>query len=349
MQTAFSIRESLQGHLQDFVQATGFECTKTEALVRDIVCLLSAYREEDVPLFPHIYVVHGADALATIAPGAERITLGKSQYADDSAKDILKKGASLAIAGWSVFIARAEHPEFEYGIFRDRTHSFSVSAEESLADIETPFPALLIRNRGHFVVELVISNRRTYTVSFTSSPASPSSLSLHVSKFARIASSRLPEDRRADFVPYLKRLVTDKLLHSHGTLLAVVDTTSTLESHDATLDEGTWLAPVVDLAMRRFRAYTEKTDIALADLQAAEALLEGMVNSDGVVVFGADGTLRAFRVFLRPNENERSGLPEKGGGRRRTYELMKKRTTSTLLAALYRSQDGDTDCSGEES
>ncbi|WP_143206337.1 hypothetical protein [Singulisphaera sp. GP187] len=215
--------------------------------------------------------------------------------------------------------------------------------------MEPTSPVLMIRNRGHLVVELLISKHRTYTVSFTSSPASKSTLSDHVSKFACIAASQIADDRRAGFVPYLKSLMTDKLLHSHGTLLAVVDSSSTLKSHDHTLDAGTWLSPVVDLAARYSRAITERTAIALAELQASEVLLEGMVNSDGVVVFGADGTLRAFRVFLKPDDAEKKALAEKGGGRRRTYELMRNRTNVTLMAALFRSQDGDTECAGGES
>ncbi|MDR3619333.1 MAG: hypothetical protein P4L85_08280 [Paludisphaera borealis] len=349
MPNTFSIRQSLQGHLQDFIRSTSLSCTKTEDLVRDIVCLLSAYREEDVPLFPHIYLLDGIDLLNKLAPAAERIALGQALYASDAAKDILKNCAGLATDGWSVFIARTRTGDFSYGIFRSRIHSFSLSAEESMADLDEETPAILIRNKGHFVVEVIVSNRRSYLVSFTSDPESTSSMSFHISKFADTATSQLGDELQKAFKPYLERLLTDKLLHSHGTLLAVVDAKSTHDSHDSTLNEGTWLSPHVDLAGRFSRANSERSDLTLADLQASEVLLEGMVNSDGVVVFGADGTLRAFRVFLKPSEDEKKGLPEKGGGRRRTYELMKKRTGTTLKAALFRSQDGDTDCAGIKS
>jgi len=69
-----------------------------------------------------------------------------------------------------------------------------------------------------------------------------------------------------------------------------------------------------------------------------------MIASDGVVIFGTDGSLLGYRVFLRPTEDEKKSLPDRGGGRRRTYALMKQRLGADLKAALFRSQDGDTEC-----
>jgi hypothetical protein len=130
-------------------------------------------------------------------------------------------------------------------------------------------------------------------------------------------------------------------------LLAVVDKNSTIDNHHESLNDGTWIQPAIDLSRKYYEAVNEKSAIALANLQAAESILRGMINSDGVVVFGSSGTILAFRVFMKANECERGMLPEKGGGRRRTYELMKVRTGDTLRAALFRSQDGETQCEGE--
>jgi hypothetical protein len=69
-----------------------------------------------------------------------------------------------------------------------------------------------------------------------------------------------------------------------------------------------------------------------------------MISSDGVVIFGTNGTLLAYRVFLKPTDDEKKILPDKGGGRRRTYALMLSRMDHALKAALFRSQDGDTEC-----
>jgi len=88
---------------------------------------------------------------------------------------------------------------------------------------------------------------------------------------------------------------------------------------------------------------------ALARLQADEALLKGMLHSDGVVVFGRNGSVLGYRVFLKPEGDEASKLPAKGGGRRRAYELVKLRMPQMFKAVLIRSQDGETECARQES
>ncbi len=47
---------------------------------------------------------------------------------------------------------------------------------------------------------------------------------------------------------------------------------------------------------------------------------------------------------LEASGKERSKLPERGGGRRRTYELMKLRLNGIFKAVFFRSQDGETEC-----
>ena len=97
------------------------------------------------------------------------------------------------------------------------------------------------------------------------------------------------------------------------------------------------------LDLHRNAKASNSTD-GLADLQAAESLLRGMINSDGIVLFGTDGTVLAYHVFVKPKDDEAMKLPDIGGGRRRTFELMKLRLPSIFKAVFFRSQDGATGC-----
>jgi hypothetical protein len=69
-----------------------------------------------------------------------------------------------------------------------------------------------------------------------------------------------------------------------------------------------------------------------------------MINSDGVVLLSTDGSILAYRIFLKAADEEKTRIPEQGGGRRRTFELMKIRLDTELKAAFFRSQDGNTGC-----
>jgi len=344
MTEAFSIRESLQGALQDFVRQSGFTCVSTEETVRELVCLLASYREEDVPLFPEVFVVNRLDALNSLAPGLDRFVVRSDTLNAAIAAKMLKECANLAGPGWALYVAKTGPTTAEYGLIRAQRHSFATSAEESMRDLGVAAPVLFIRNRGRLTVELRNSNSERYTVALTSTPAAPSPLWSNVERFVQ-AVAVIAEDNRARFVSYLTRLLTELLQRCHGTLLAVIDTPAG-ESRPVSLGDGVWINPAVPLGARHAAAVRENSADALADLQAAEFLLAGMMNSDGVVVFGANATILAYRVFLKPDELERQKLPELGGGRRRTYELMKIRLGAVFKAVLFRSQDGETDCKG---
>jgi hypothetical protein len=67
-----------------------------------------------------------------------------------------------------------------------------------------------------------------------------------------------------------------------------------------------------------------------------------MIDSDGVVVFGSDGSVLGYHVFLQPNDEEKLNVPEFGGGRRRTFGLMRIRLNAVFSAVFFRSQDGET-------
>jgi hypothetical protein len=208
----FTIRESLQGHLSDYIKESKFDCTKTESLVRDIVCLLAAYREEDKPLYPCIYVFDTEEILNTLAPGTEKVKIGTFDYKEDSAKDVLKNCASLAFGGWSVYLHKNDASCFEYGVFRSRLHSFSISAEEQLVSLETVNPILLIRNRGHLVVEIIGGGNQPYPICFTPTKSSFGSLATHVEVFTDIATIDSDKETQVLFRPYLKNLIIDLLL-----------------------------------------------------------------------------------------------------------------------------------------
>lgn len=343
MPDAFSIRSALQGVLHDFADSSGFQCVETENLIRDIVSLLASYREEDIPLFPDVYVLKDPAGLRTLAPGAGSHKIGSVRYGREAAGKILKNTAGLAGGGWAVYAGKADNCEFEYGVFRSQRHSFATSAEESMCDLGGDSPIVVVRNRGHLTVELLNSRGTPFTVSLTASPPASSAFSVHIEELVKEASAALTPDESEQFTTYLSRLLTGLLQKCHGTLIAVIE--SSIETVPEEMVDGVWLSPPVDLSGHHARAVTSGDAGSLADLQAAESLLEGMVGSDGIVVLDTKGTIRAFRVFLAPSPDERAELDDRGGGRRRTFSLMKLRAERSLLrAAFIRSQDGETDC-----
>lgn len=343
MPGAYSIRESLQGALQDFIRNNGFSNTHLEELIRECVGLLAAYREEGELLFPEVYVFAKPEAFKALAPSAQQITIGRISISPKSAAPIIKKCAPLARGGWAQFVV-CEGETLRFGLFRAVRHSLATTTEESLHDLGFEMPAMLIRNRGHLVVDLRGTNNRTFTVSLRTEVAQESDLSAHVQEFVQAATAGIDNEVRLSFLPYLKRLLVDLLQRCHGTLLAVADEremTKEIASHDCIP-----LIPPIAIGELYAAALVGPTADALADLIAAEQIVEGMIHSDGLVIFGTNGSVLAFKMFLRPDETERLKIGDSGGGRQRAYELMELRLGNPFKAVFFRSQDGATKCKG---
>src|SRR5437867_580930 len=113
MAKVFSIRGPLQGELLDFLKSSGFECAHTTELVRDLACSLASYREEDVLLFPDVFVLPSLEAVASLSPGTHRVILGRAALSCGAEK-ILKDCACLAVRGWAVYVVKTADDEAEY-------------------------------------------------------------------------------------------------------------------------------------------------------------------------------------------------------------------------------------------
>ena len=99
MGKTFSIRGPLQGELIDFLNDSGIACVHIAEFVRDITCLLASYREEDIQMFPDVFVLTNPANLASISPGTERVTIKAGILLNNAAESVLKNCASLAVKG----------------------------------------------------------------------------------------------------------------------------------------------------------------------------------------------------------------------------------------------------------
>lgn len=106
MADAYSIRDSLQGALHDFVRDAGFASVEIEEIIRELVGLLAAYREEDVPLFPEVFVFASPEGLKALAPSLQPLYMGVTSLAANSAEIVIKNCGRLAEHGWAIFLVK---------------------------------------------------------------------------------------------------------------------------------------------------------------------------------------------------------------------------------------------------
>jgi len=344
--TQQSIRKELLGLVFDFVKAAGFKSSDVNETLADLVFHLSEYREEDVPYFPQVYLIAGADEsaiLAALAPGRERVPIGQHSLTQCAAK-CLKDCAALADSGWAIYLS-LDNSEARYGLFRAIDLPISVSASESLLDpdVETA-PVILVRNCAARCVELVDGTGQHLELSLTSAPLSTEAVSAHVSGLATAIVEDVPEPDRKRLHGYFEQALSTAIRASHGSLIAVIP--AALLELPSELREGVVLDGPLGFTEPFRTLMSQKDAVSLSQLQSRETLLTGMVSSDGVTVLASDATMRAFRIFVRPTPAEAEQIAKssfRGGGRTRAFELLKLRLGSPFAAAFFRSQDGRTE------
>lgn len=346
-----TVRKHLLGVVVDHFMKGKITCPHTHQLGCELVALVASYREEDRRLFPEVYLLadEANDLLAVLAPGAQPLCLGSTEIdpsanaeleARKLARTALKNCAALAIDGWVVYIQKKRN-SFNYGLFRPATHSYSMGADASLAG--SGLPAAIIRNCAENTVEVVDSVGTRLEVSLTVSSPSTVPLSNQIAIFAETACQDVSADCREHATVYLSRILTEFLRSSHGALLAVSPHDKPLESQKFS-DGVIFVKPVclVDCLIAAIKGHGGDSD---SQLRSHESLLRGMIMSDGVTIFGTDGSIKGFRVFVQTTSAKSGDSTGKvtGGARSRAFGVLKSYLRDPLRAVLFRSQDGRTE------
>ena len=201
-------------------------------------------------------------------------------------------------------------------------------------------PVGLFRHSAENTVEIITGNGSRLEISLTTAMPSSQPMSGLVFEFATVACSEVPEEDREQATGYLARTLTDLLRVSHGALLAIAPSKKKLDKEK--LSDGVILPEPIPLIQTMLGAIRGKAATEASKLRSEESLLRGMITTDGVTVFGTDGSIRAFRVFVRPDGNRGQGGPlgNAGGARSRAFAVLRGYVGKSLRAALFRSQDG---------
>jgi hypothetical protein len=336
-----TIRESLLGYVSAYFNGGSINCGLTQQVGSELVALLAAYREEERKLYPQVYLIgpSGEDTLKQLAPGSKPLLIGKVVDAvgpRQAAVSSLKNCAALAIEGWCVYVRRIDGG-FEFGLFRGAAESYSAGAEEVLA--VSKLPAVLLRHSAENTVELIDGHGGKLEISLTTATQSTKPMSGHVDEFAKVACSEVPPEQREQATGYMARLLTDCLRGGHGALLASVPSGTPLDRDK--FSDGVVLGEPIPLVQTMISAVQARTAAEATLLRSQESLLRGMIESDGVTVFGTDGSIRAFRIFVQQTAaNQAAAQPISGGARSRAFAVLRGYVGPSLKAALFRSQDG---------
>lgn len=340
-----SLRDSLKGAVVDFLEEEKMACLKTQDGLVEIINALSYYREEGHVLFPEIFIMDNLPSVFDVLPMNEHVYIGEGPKNGATLSKALKQCAPLAQGGWAIYIYRKNNA-FEYGLFRTGSTMLSVSIEETLVNKGDPsIPVLMVHQISEKIVEVRGFLKSCLLVNFGVTKEGDASPLEALERFVQIIISSAPVDLKELVYTFYSRLLSRIIKESHGTLAAVVsDKKRKIPNR---MRDSIILNPVIDV-IGKIRDLNSSGDArANTRLEACATLITGMMLSDGITIFGTDGTVRAYNAFIKHPRDAKSLIPL-GGARSRTYEVLCSMVGKDLVGAFMQSQDGKAEFKGAD-
>lgn len=350
MEKILSFRPLLSGSLNEFLESEDMECPKTGRALVELVVRLSSYREEGVNLFPKVLVCDDLAHVKKLLQCSSSIEIGSGPRHEDSMNQALKRCAPLARVGWAIYVHRAGET-FRYGVLREPSSPVSLDIRDSIADLAGQVTVLVVSQLGDKAVEIVGGKGRRQVVHFSAAREEQVSPRLAVEMLAKAVSQKCLSGLQEALASFLRNFLSSALRRGHGALVAVVDSDGSLPSSWSGKDEGVdgvVLDEPIDLASAIEAYRREESATTLAYILSLTDLVEGMLSSDGITLFGSTGKVLGYNIFVRTPENN-GALPSSmvGGARRRAYRTLEGLVErKELLAAFFRSSDGNTEFVG---
>ena len=329
-----TLRSLLSGSLNDLVESSNLGDTGRCSLVCEIVSLFADYKEEGTPLFLDAFVTDNLTTLLKPIPQSQYLRLGTAGCTEDGIKKAVKATAPLVRDCWKMYIC-PDGSNMEYGVFRDSGHPFNVPIDLGLLPSgEAVENTKFLRIQRFTRDSVLVSNHlgRRAVIDFTNARPGGNDYGKFVTDLsAKICSDLKPPGISQSCGTYVASLISKAIRQSHGALIAVAKS----RNIPAFLKDCTSLGQPISIlkAVEDVR----RDPATLSQLHALEALVCGMFNCDGVVVFNTKAEIIAYNAFVKLK-----GTSVVGGARRRAFEILQSKVGRGIAAAFYQSQDGAT-------
>lgn len=343
-----SLRDHVKGAVVEFLEQAGMPCLKTQDGLVTLINSLTRYTEEGKVLFPEVFVFDDLTLVLKILGSGECVVIGEDVKEPSTMGSALKRCAPLARDGWAVYIERRAKT-FAYGVLRCGTSALSLSAAELLVDKgDAQCPVLVLRQIGKNLIEVKSASQSHLIIHFGTTKEGEASALPLLAGFLEALVENVAVDVQEQTGSFYRRIFLEVLRAEHGTLAAIMPARRNVVP--PRLREGVVLSPPISIP-DRVRELAKKTDSeSERRLEASGTVVVGMLLSDGITLFGSDGTVRAYNIFVKHPRAKESGGKPVGGARTRSFNIIAGLVGTQLSAAFMHSQDGHVDVkrSGEK-
>lgn len=321
--TNITFRTQLIGGVAEFCAGCGLPLFRNPLNLVELIVALAHYKEEGVRLNPQVYISNDIPSLTAMLPEGERVKIGDTTANANGIKEALKKTAPLALDGWSVYLQDRER--IEYGVFRGSSNPLSVAMDEVLLDGVAPLIVVKVFGIAEECVEVRASNGEYHHVFLDHRKDDTPPPLQYLDRLVAAMTARCGNDSQEALATFLKKLLFTAMRESHGCIVAVtnMERAPTFLAHDGVILE-------LPINFYKLVGQLRKDEIDSTVLSNKGALLKGMLNSDGIILFDNKGRLLGYNCFVKVKHE--SGVI--GGARRRAFAALGARLNKGLSIFL---------------
>ncbi len=333
-----TFRTQLLGGVNEFCQQSNLALIGNTLNLVELIVLLARYREEGVSLCPKVYLTNAMDKMISMLPDGERIKIGIASLDTAGIKLAIKKCAPLANGGWLIYIQDRED-KIEFGLFKGSSNPISVLVDDVLMGENDRLVVVKVFQVADDCVEIRANNGLLHYIFLNHrKDDSPPPLQF-LDKLVSAITTRTPEQEREPLISFLTRLLFETLRQSHGCIIAV---TNMNKPPKFLSNDGVLLEQPIDFV--NLITDLKKNRISPSYLESKGALLQGMLNSDGIILFNNRGKLLGYNCFVKVVHKDTIN----GGARKRAFEALTNKVGNGLCAVFMQSQDGWSEYRGDE-
>ncbi len=340
----FMEQRSLRSHILDLIGSFLYKekFTKNPHLPEGILNLIdaaSSYKEEGKDLYPEIFITDNIDAVLQTLPFCQKVEIASKPASVVEFSQALKLCAPLARNGWVIYI-NVSAEELKYGLvtseLSELSPTFRNQSVGELSQNEGGYAIAYLQNAGNKSVLLRGSETQVLICLSLNEPIAIVGAELSI--LCQAITQDIEKDYKTVCLSYFEKLLGEALISGHGNLIGVVkDDAEAITRLKERHRDGVYLNDPIDITQLVMQSEEQKTREASTSNRLHSALVQYMVNHDGVTIFPSKGRVLGYHFIVKPDGLEQDNVG--GAARMRAFEILKR--SEVFECCFFKSQDGN--------
>ncbi|MBI1390955.1 MAG: hypothetical protein GC154_21195 [bacterium] len=336
MPSNITFRSHLSGSVNDFCQNSKLKLLRNPATLANLIIRVANHYEEGSRLFPCVYLTDNIEEMLNMIPGAESLKIGYVKKDSDWITCSLKKCSPLAKGGWLIYISETSE-RIDYGLFIRSGKPTSMLVDDGIMTQNEDANIVKVSQVANNCIEIKSNNGGSHFIFLDHQKDDIPPPLKNLDDLVEAITSKVKNNFRENVIRYLKRILHESLIESHGCIIVV---THMNRVPKALSNDGIVFEEPIDF-VELFENF-DKGIISQSEIENKCFLISGMLNSDGIILFDNKARILGYNIFVNTNK-EASAT---GGARRRAFDSLKNSKNIGLSAVFMQSHDGWSEFSG---